>query len=328
MKRDNALALIRSFIIFVFLLFIINKNHNKMSQMIILPFLLCSLFSIGKNIGLITNQKRIVVLFSQLFKICFLTFWFGFLIYLSINMIQNKNYYSFIFTIPFWIVGIYMILNLFGVNVKKQLKFNFQAVVSSFFVITVLSIGIICLFFGIRDYIKTKDYCTTEGYLIDYHIYDNDQDSTTYQLEYRYEVDGKEYTIMSDYGIDLKLIPEINSPKEIRYHANHPEEAILSGTNKSHFLIYFGAFFTLGGGVFGLAWLYLKGIFDKVKINVMAIYTSGVCIMIGIGIVLFLNDTVSSLTNTIKVMGIWILLPILLISSGIYLIVKNLFLKK
>lgn len=36
MKRNDALALIRSFIIFVFLLFIINKNHNKMSQMIIL----------------------------------------------------------------------------------------------------------------------------------------------------------------------------------------------------------------------------------------------------------------------------------------------------
>ena len=94
----------------------------------------------------------------------------------------------------------------------------------------------------------------------------------------------------------------------------------------SNFLIFFGAFFTLGGTVFVLAALQMKGIFDKVKIDVVGTYIGFVMLIIGVGIILFQNGTTLSFIETIKSLGIWILIPILFIVSGIYLTIKNLFL--
>ncbi len=223
---------------------------------------------------------------------------------------------------------------LFRVNSKsatkqKESRFDFQIVVSSFLVLSVLLIGIVCLFFGIRDTYKlnekTKGYLITDAYFKDYSIYDVGKDETTYKLIYIYDVNGKEYTISTDYGIGSEFIPEINSKREIRYNLNNPTEAVLSGTNRSNFLIYFGAFFTLGGSVFVLAALHIKGVFDKFKINIMGTYIGTVCVIIGIGIIFFQNGMTLSLLDTIKSLGIWILIPILFIVSGIYLTIKSLF---
>ena len=228
-------------------------------RIIIIPFLLCFLFLIGKNICLLIGKEKFATIFGKLFRISFLTFWFGFLIFWNIYFIKEKNYFPLVFTIPFWIAGIYIMRKfLSGVNSKKEPKqiksrFNFQIVVSSFLVLSVLVIGIVCLFFGIRD---------------------------TYNL------------------------------------------------NKSNFLIYFGAFFTLGGSVFVLAALYIKGVFDNVKINIMGTYIGAVCIIIGIGIILFQNGTTSSFLDTIKSLGIWILIPISFVASGIYLTIKSLFFER
>lgn len=307
-------------------------------RIIIIPFLLCFLFLIGKNICLLIGKEKFATIFGKLFRISFLTFWFEFLIFWNIYFIKEKNYFPLVFTIPFWIAGIYILRKfLSGVNSKKEPKqiksrFNFQIVVSSFLVLSVLVIGIVCLFFGIRDTYnlnkKTKEYLTTEGYFQDYSIYNVDKDGTTYKLIYTYEVDGKEYTLTTDYGIGAEFIPEINSKREIKYHSDNPTEAVLSGTNRSNFLIYFGAFFTLGGSVFVLAALYIKGVFDNVKINIMGTYIGAVCIIIGIGIILFQNGTTSSFLDTIKSLGIWILIPISFVASGTYLTIKSLFFER
>lgn len=165
------------------------------------------------------------------------------------------------FTIPFWIAGIYIVRKfLFGKNLeeetkKKELKLNFSIIISSFLVLLVLIIGSTCLYFGIKDTYKlnktTKEYMTTNGYFKDYEIYNTSKDGTTYKLLYAYEIDEKEYTISTDYGVGY--IPEKNSIREIKYNPDNPSEAILVGTNSSNFLIFFGASFTLGGTVFVLA---------------------------------------------------------------------------
>lgn len=323
--------------IIVLSLILIFFYNSGIAKMMIIPFITCGLFSIGKNLCLLINKKKYANIFSKLFVISFLAFWFGFLIFWSYLVIRENNYFVLLFTIPFWIAGVYIIRKfLFNVNretipKQKKLKFNFKIIVSCFLVVSVLLIGTFCLFFGIRDTYKlnekTKGYLTTEGYFKDYSIYTIDKDETTYKLIYIYKVDEKEYTITTDYGIETKFLPEINSKREIKYDPNNPSEAILSGTNRNNFLIYFGAFFTLGGSVFVLAALYIKGVFDKLKIDIMGIYVGIVCIIIGIGIILFQNGTTSYLLGTIKSLGIWILIPVLLIVSGIWLTIKSLFLK-
>lgn len=338
MKNKNIyIANIIKSAIFVLTLILIFFHNTGITKIMIIPFITCGTFSIGKNFCFLINKNNFANLFSKLFVISFLTFWFGFLTLWSYLVIKESNYFTLIFTIPFWIAGIYIIRKfLFEKGEKstpkqKESKLDFKIIISSFLVLSVLAIGIFCLFFGIRDTYKlnqkTKGYLTTEGYFKDYSIYNTDKGKITYKLIYTYKVGGKEYMITTDYGIESNSLPEINGKREIKYNPNNPSEAILSGPNRSNFLIYFGAFFTLGGSVFVLGALSIKGVFDKFKIDVMGTYIGIVFIIVGIGVILFQNGTVSSLFGTIKSLGIWILIPLLLIIAGTWLTVKSLFLK-
>lgn len=223
---------------------------------------------------------------------------------------------------------------LFGIKPKdgsnnKKSSFDFKVIVSSFLVLSVLIIGVVCLFFGIRNTYRsnkiTREYVTAEGYFTDYKIYNTSKkDGTTYKLIYTYKVDEKEYTVATDYGVGY--IPERDSTRKIKYNPNNHSEAVLVGTNGNNFLIYFGAFFTLGGSVFVLAALYIKGVFDKVKIDVMGTYVGFIILIVGIGIIVFQNQTTSSLIKTIESMGFWFIIPSLFIIIGVFQIIKCLFL--
>lgn len=327
--------IIKATIISIFLIIIVIKNQDIISKLIILPFLFCGIFTIGKNACLLKENKRPANIFSKLFVLSFLTFWFGFLVIWSYLCIRKNNYFPLVFTIPFWIAGIYIVRKfLLGMNSKeerknKESKFNFQITISSFLVLLVLIIGITCLYFGLKDtYILnkiTREYMTTNGYFRDYDIYNTSKDGTTYKLFYTYEIDEKEYTISTDYGVGY--IPETNSVREIKYNPNNPDEAIIVGTNSSNFLIFFGAFFTLGGTAFVLVALQMKGLFDTVKIDVVGTYIGFVMLIVGAGIVLFQTGTTSSFIETIKIMGFWFLIPVLFTGIGIFQIIKCLYRK-
>lgn len=193
----------------------------------------------------------------------------------------------------------------------------------------VLLLGIVFLFIGIKDTYKqnkiTKDYITTNGYFIDYKIYNSNKNSkgnksTTYQLIYVYEVDGMKYTVSTDYGVGY--IPEKNSMREVKYNPSNPEESILVGTNSKNFLIYFGGFFMPGSIGFILGALYIKGVFDNMKINIMQLYFGFTFLIIGIGFILFQNGTTSSFLGTVKSLGIWMIIPVLFIILGSVEIIK------
>lgn len=338
MKNKNRYVgnIIKATIISIFLSIIIIKNQEIISRFIILPFLFCGIFTIGKNACLLKENKQGTNIFSKLFVLSFLTFWFGFLVIWSYLSIRKNSYFPLVFTIPFWIAGIYIVRKfLLGMSSKeetknKESKFNFSIIISSFLVLLVLIIGITCLYFGIKDTYKlnkiTREYMTTNGYFRDYDIYNTSKDGTTYKLFYTYEIDEKEYTISTDYGVGY--ISETNSVREIKYNPNNPNEAIIVGTNSSNFLIFFGAFFTLGGTVFVLAALKMKGTFDKVKIDIVGTYIGFVMLIVGVGIILFQTGTTSSFIETIKIMGFWFLIPVLFIGIGIFQIVKCLYRKK
>ena len=220
------------------------------------------------------------------------------------------------------------------IETNKKAKFDFRIVISIFLVFSVLISGIICLIISIYDTYKSnkisKNYLTTKGYFKDYEIYNTSHNgtktNTTYRLIYVYEIDGKEYTIKTDYGSGF--IPDLNSTRIIKYNPNNPSDAIFDGTNRNNGLIYFGSFFLLGGMTFVLIFLTAKGIFDKVKINVIGVYIGIVFVIVGIGIIAFQNGTTSSFIETIKYMGFWILIPIMFIVIGIIQTVKCLFFEK
>lgn len=155
---------------------------------------------------------------------------------------------------------------------NKKYKYNFKTVVFPFLVTCILLSGIICLTIGIKGTYHTnrnpKNYRTTTSHFSGYEVYDSDEGiktHTTYRLIYVYEVDGKKYSIKTDYG--SSPTPKKNNNRKIRYNPNNPSEAVFIGTNSNRFLIYYGAFATLGSMTFVLLFLYAKGVFDKVKLK-------------------------------------------------------------
>lgn len=78
------------------------------SKIIFLPFLLCTINGIGYMLAKIFNKPKLQNIFLKSYVIIFLIFWFAFLIFLTIKIIEVKAYIMCLFTIPFWIAGIYV----------------------------------------------------------------------------------------------------------------------------------------------------------------------------------------------------------------------------
>ncbi len=344
MKKTVFLSnIIRAIFVFMLLVFVFVKNEQLYLRMMIFSFLLLTICYIAKNLCSLLNKPIGTKIFHKLFISIFLLFGACFLIIWSYTFIQNKQYFPLIFTIPFWIFEIYIFRkSLLGIKsdsekVKKKSKFDFRIIVPCFLVISILLSGIICLVIGIKGTYqiskKTKNYLTATCYYKDYEIYDSYdkkdygrvENHTTYRLIYVYEIDGKEYSIKTVYGSGS--VPNDNSSRKIKYDPDNPDKAVFTGTNANSGLIYYGAFFFLGGMVFVLIFLYAKGVFDKVKINILGLYIGFVFFIVGIGIIAFQIGETSSLMEAIKRMRFWILIPILFITAGSFQIIKCLFVR-
>jgi len=334
--------IVRAILIFIILVFVFIKNEQLSLRLMIASFLLMLICYIAKNLCNLFNKPIGVKIFHKLFITIFLIFGACFIIVWSYAFIQNNQYFPLIFTIPFWIFEIHIFRkSLLEIKQPKQgmkkSKFDFKLVVTCLLVFSVLLSGIICLVIGIKDSYKiskeTKNYLTTTSYYKDYEIYDSykknhgkTENHTTYRLIYIYEINGKEYSIKTDYGSGS--IPSKNSSREIKYNPDNPSEAVFIGTNRNSGLIYFGAFFLLGGMVFVLIFLYIKGVFDKIKINILGLYIGFVCLIVGIGLIAFQMGEISSFIEAIKRMGLWILIPAIFIFVGGFQIIKCLFFER
>lgn len=322
--------------VFATILLIYFMIKTPSPKVIFVPFLICGISMISKSISLMMEKKKYATIFDKSFIIGFLLFWFGFIIMWCYTSFKQGNPLQTIFSIPFWIAGIYIVkkklfkpkekINNEKLKTKTKLNIDFRILISALLVIIALLSGIAMLFFGIKDTYKlnkkTKDYITTNGYFNNYDVFNVDEDGITYKLTYIYTVDGKEYSITTDYGTNY--IPEPNSSREIKYNPNNPEESILTGTNSKNGLIYFGAFFTFGSLTFILAALSVLGYFDKFKVDIVGAYIGLLFFIIGIGIILVQTGTTMSLVKTIKSFGLWMLIPIMFVVVGIYQFIKSL----
>ncbi len=337
MKKHFDYSIIRAIFIFLFLLFVLYKNEQFYIRIMIICFLLLIGCHIGEKICQMCNKMRGVYIFHKLFSMIAFLLGLGFLMTWSYLSLKQGQYFMLLLIVPLWIFGIYMVRkSLLGIDSKqnqKDSKFNFVTIVVSFLVLFVLLSGIICITLGIKEtqYMskKAQNYFTTTAYFKDYEIYDShkkEHEQPTYRLAYVYKVNGIEYTIKTDYGSGV--IPNTNDMREIKYNPNHPQEAVFIGTTKNSILIYFGVFFFLGGMVFILAFLYIMGFFDKMKINVMGIYVGIALLIIGIGLISFQMGETYSLMGAVKKMGFWICIPIIFIFMGVFQIIKCLFFER
>ncbi len=329
--------LLFSFMITLMLFSMIIKTNDTYSQMFMTSFLICALASMGKTICFLFEKENWAKIFDQLFLISFFLFAFGFLFFWCYTSIKSANFVFLFFSIPFWLVSIHYFRKFLWKktkrtnNKKKQSKWSTSIVVGTILIGFTLCCGLVLLFLGIKDFYqenhKIKNYVTTTAYFKDYQIYEQTSDgSVTYQLNYVYQVEGKEYTISTDYGTND--IPDKGSVREMKYNPNHPSEAVLLGTNRSNSMIYIGAFFTLGSFTFVLVALYTKGVFDKVKFDVIGTYIGIVFLLIGIGIVLFQNGTTGSFLETVRSFGLWIFIPLAFVIIGLFQVIKSILIIK
>lgn len=104
----NILAIIFALGICLFVINLYVKMSDLKSKIIFLPFLLCTINGIGYMLVKIFNKQKLQNIFLKSYVIIFLIFWFAFLIFLTIKIIEVKAYIMCLFTIPFWIAGIYV----------------------------------------------------------------------------------------------------------------------------------------------------------------------------------------------------------------------------
>ena len=246
-KYELIYKLIAELVIMGFLLFSFISNNIFINFMFI-PFIICISGDIVKNILLLKGENVNNRLFEKIFIIGFLSFVFLFLILWTGLSILSKDYSLIIVSIPFWIIGIFLVRKkLFGKETKLFKKINFKQIFPYLFLSLFVLIGIVMLYFGIsnsfKNLSKTSNYVETIGYFVDYEMYNSDEDGTTYKLIYSYNVNSKEYTVSTDYGTNM--IPKGGSSRTIKYNPSNPSEAIISGGSSEIVLLLIGIMFTM-----------------------------------------------------------------------------------
>lgn len=112
MKKVFVIRVIYSIIITILLCYFWVKTPN--GKLVLIPFLICSFSMLLKNIYSLLGREQYNEVISKVYVIGFLLFWYGFLIFFTIQSIILKNFQLVIFSIPFYIIGGYII--------KKSLK--------------------------------------------------------------------------------------------------------------------------------------------------------------------------------------------------------------
>lgn len=84
------------------------------SKLIFSPFYLCGLCSAGLIISKVFENNTLEKIFLKGYIVIFLIYWFGFISFWTIGIIkQEGNFLYALFSIPFWIAGIYIIYKYF-----------------------------------------------------------------------------------------------------------------------------------------------------------------------------------------------------------------------
>lgn len=216
-----------------------------------------------------------------------------------------------------------------------------KKIITSVLVAISLIAGVFFLFFGVKGSVewnnRTKNYKETVGYYVSYRVYTTDKykpvrkhtfriyNQNSYQLTYSYTVDGKEYTVSTDYGVGN--LPNQGSTKKILYNPNDPEEAVVKGTNSNSIMIGVGVIFTVVPLFFIFAFLVIQGHIKIGNINWIEVVLGLAFGAGGVGF-LYMATGSFSIPEAFRVMGILMGVPLLIVVTGIFLLIRGLFFGK
>lgn len=122
MEKINAKYIrkcITSASIFGFLTYILITTKDWITKIVVIPFLIFSLFFCIEKILLIINKNKLAKKVSKVYVIAFSVYWFGFLICWDYISIVNKDIMSVLFSLPLWFGGGYIISRRFR-NKKEE----------------------------------------------------------------------------------------------------------------------------------------------------------------------------------------------------------------
>jgi len=137
----------------ILLLYFMIKTPS--SKMIFIPFLICGIAMTGKYLALYLGKSRLAETFGKLFAFGFLLFWFGFLIVALFQCLRDANYDTLGFTLPFWLVGTYIVKKRFlnnGLNKNNRSQLPVGIVLSMVSVLVLLVAGVMLIVQGIRNF--------------------------------------------------------------------------------------------------------------------------------------------------------------------------------
>ena len=105
---QNSISIIGVSVVVVILLNIFLKLSDQTSKLIFLPFMCCGLCTFGLVLAKVFKNYKLESVFLKGYVIIFLTYWFGFLSFWTFGIIkQEGNYLYALFSIPFWIFGVF-----------------------------------------------------------------------------------------------------------------------------------------------------------------------------------------------------------------------------
>lgn len=123
----NTISIMGAFVLCIVFIGIFYKLPTLILKIVFLPFMLCGFCTVGLVISDILNNLTLKNLFLKFYSITFLIYWFGFLIFYTIEIVkQEHNYVMILFTIPFWIAGVFIF---YKYIIKKKLNNFFDIII-------------------------------------------------------------------------------------------------------------------------------------------------------------------------------------------------------
>lgn len=111
-KFSNVMQKVTSVIPVVVICIIFSIVYIKLNEfifrIIFLPFLCCGYCTLGYYLSVAFQNQKFTKLFLKMYLVIFLIYWFGVLIIATISSIIQKQSEMIIFSVPFWLVGIYV----------------------------------------------------------------------------------------------------------------------------------------------------------------------------------------------------------------------------
>lgn len=315
-------------------------HGDFITKLFLTPFIVCAIATIFKSIFVLKGNKKWTKYCNKVYVISFLTYALGFFLAFWYLAIKNKIYSLIIVLLIISAIIMIIIKNSFFKKKqskeemkrenekflkKERIKRKLGQFAKPMVFLLLLVLGIVLLFFGIKNWLvvkeETKNYKEVEGYFIDTTIYSSDEDGTTYSLIYYYIVDGEEYQISTSYG--TSMIPKQESTRTIKYNPKNPEEASMVGGESFVMLLFGGLMFTI------IPLLFLIDIFKKkdtakktTRFNFFAFGMGLFFCTLCFGILYMMSGTFS-LIKMFHMYGVGFLLPecilTILILAGFYL---------